>query len=187
MEHLEPVEGDPLLFCRSPPTVGKVMKSAMLVGATAARRFPVAALTMVAVAAISETNLFRRFQRSVIWFKYDGNKEEWFWSPYRDQEYQGDDFWISVHQREVPGGFFAGSVLEGKSARIASILANNAFNPLSPCGEEGAEDCPICFEPKSASMMTSSGNCSHSICRDCFDRLDTCPLCRVEYLVQEIY
>lgn len=181
MEQLEPVEGEPLLFNRSPPAAGKLMKTAALVGAAAARRSPATAVALVAAAVISETNFFRRFKRSVIWFKYDEEKEEWFWSPYRDQEYEGDDFWISIHQREVPGGHFAGSVLEGTSARIANILANNVFNPLSTDDGEAADDCPICLEPKSASMLVSSGNCNHSICRECFGQLDICPFCRVEY------
>jgi hypothetical protein len=182
MDQLEPVEGKPLLFNRSPPAVGRVTKTAALVGAAAIRRFPGAAIAIVAAAsAISETNVLRRFKRSVIWFKYDENKNEWYWSPYLDQEYQGDDFWISIHQREVPGGHFAGSVLEGTSADVASILANNTFNPLSPGDGEELDDCPICLEPKSVSTLVSSGRCSHTICRDCFARLDVCPFCRVQY------
>jgi hypothetical protein len=181
MQELEPVEGEPLLFCRSPPAVGGMMKAAALVGAAAARRFPVAAVALVAAAAISETNVLRRFERSVIWFKYAEDKNEWYWSPYLDQEYQGQDFWISVHQREVPGGHFAGNVLEKTSARIASILANNPFNPLSPGGGDLIDECPICLESKSASMLVSSGNCSHSICFECFEQVDVCPFCRVPY------
>jgi hypothetical protein len=180
MKELEHVEGEPFLFYRSPPIVGGAMKMATLLGAATAQRFPVAAVAVIAGSVIldkvSDVTI-RRFERSVIWFKYCGDKEEWYWSPYRDQEYQGDDLWISVHQRQVSGGPFAGKELQGTSARIASLLANNAFNPLS--GEE--KDCAICLDSKYVTMFVSSGNCSHSICLDCFGQLSICPFCRVEY------
>lgn len=180
MTELEPVEGEPYLFYRSPPTVGGMMKMAAAVGATAARRFPLTALAVVAGTAILDNVTavsVRRFERSVIWFKYCESKEEWYWSPYRDQEYQGDDRWISIHQREVPGGPYAGKELQRTSARIASVLANNTFNPRVV--EE--KDCPICLDSKPATMFVSSGRCSHSICHECFKQVELCPFCRVAY------
>ncbi len=181
MEQLEPVEGEPLLFYRSPPAFGGMMKVATVVGAAAASLVPAVALAVFTGAVVSESNLVRRFERSVIWFKYCENRNEWYWTPYRDQEYHGDDFWISVHQLSVPGGPFAGSVLQRKSSRIASILANNHFNPYGVDGEEVENDCPICLESKPVSMFVSSGNCRHTICPECFEQLDVCPFCRVLY------
>jgi hypothetical protein len=159
MEELEPVEGEPLLFYRSPPAVGRLVKGVTVVGAVVAPRFPLAGVAM---------------------FRYSGDKNEWYWSPYRDQEHEHR--WISIHQLQVPGGEYEGEVLQGTSARIASLLANNLFNPLGHdggCGEE--QECSICLDAKFVTMFVSSDNCSHSICLDCFEKVDVCPFCRVAY------
>lgn len=44
-----------------------------------------------------------------------------------------------------------------------------------------AEECPVCYECiKSEELMVPA--CCHNICDGCFDRCDTCPICREEYV-----
>jgi hypothetical protein len=43
-----------------------------------------------------------------------------------------------------------------------------------------ADECPVCYECiKSEELMVPG--CCHNICTGCFDRCDSCPICRDEY------
>lgn len=41
-------------------------------------------------------------------------------------------------------------------------------------------ECPVCYEilTKDTAKL---GNCGHIVCRDCYEKLDNCPICRKKY------
>jgi hypothetical protein len=43
-----------------------------------------------------------------------------------------------------------------------------------------SEDCPVCYECINSDKLMAPG-CCHYICGDCYDRCDSCPICREEY------
>lgn len=42
-----------------------------------------------------------------------------------------------------------------------------------------SEECPVCFTP--SDLTINSNVCNHFVCKQCFDQLNKCPLCRREY------
>jgi hypothetical protein len=137
MNWMDPVTGDPLLFYYTPPADATLGRASDLFGTAAVQRFPAVAIAAVAVAARLEVSIHNNrfsssFEKSVIWFKYVPSRNEWYWSPYQKQEHEGDDHWISVSEHVVSRGRFARNELQGKALSIASVLANNNFNPLTP-------------------------------------------------------
>jgi hypothetical protein len=39
-------------------------------------------------------------------------------------------------------------------------------------------DCPVCFHPAFSAVMSTT--CGHSLCEECSEKLDTCPICKRE-------
>ena len=178
MQELKPVEGEPLLFCRSPRGFGKACQAGVASGAALATSRPVLGLVLVAGSIIiDKIPQIRRFARSTIWFKYDGARADWFWSPYRDGEVDPVDRWIAVHELNVKQGHFEGCELEGTARRIVAVLSNNIFSPLV----NNEEECPICLELTPQSNFVAGSNCSHVICKACFVQVEDCPFCRASF------
>jgi hypothetical protein len=44
-----------------------------------------------------------------------------------------------------------------------------------------AEECPVCYECIKSEELIVPG-CCHNICDGCFDRCDSCPICREDYV-----
>ena len=182
MEELEPVEGETFLFSRSPCGFGKASQTALVYAAVIARRSPMAAIVLAAGSLLAEKiPMFRRFERSTIWFKFNSEKRAWFWTPYRDGEVPSEsERWISIHQHVVQLGCFAGATLERTNRRIISILANNADLYPSKTTDE-VEMCSICLEGKLRSTFLKGKHCDHILCGECFAQLNRCPFCRADY------
>ncbi|VFQ75081.1 unnamed protein product [Cuscuta campestris] len=49
-----------------------------------------------------------------------------------------------------------------------------ASNVLMPAEDSQSQACPVCFE----SRKDMAFNCGHTICKDCGERVDNCPICR---------
>lgn len=63
--------------------------------------------------------------------------------------------------------------MEGKIIQMYSNL-------IEKVGDEAKEECPVCYE----SIRTDGiavPKCCHFICLECYDKCDSCPLCRTDY------
>ncbi|KAL7577930.1 hypothetical protein ACA910_007561 [Epithemia clementina (nom. ined.)] len=78
----------------------------------------------------------------VIWFQYCRDTVQWYWSPYRFNEVEQSDRWISVKTRKVSQGRFQGQEIQQTCAGIVQYLAKRNPFPVAACHFE----CPICFE-----------------------------------------
>ena len=64
-------------------------------------------------------------------------------------------------------------------ASINDTKVEQIKKPVKKKGVKPIWKCPICLDERAYPMMT---NCGHSICHDCYQRIDKCPLCKKKVL-----
>ncbi len=108
---------------------------------------PAVAIDVAAESLLSEkVTMSRRFERSTIWFKLDSEKQDWFWTPYRDGEELSElDRWILIHHYVVVLGLIM-SILANNGDLLSSETLYYAIALLCFCST--TQDCSVCVEGK---------------------------------------
>ena len=73
--------------------------------------------------------------------------------------------------------------------RTSNIRAYNNMNRMEKVfcelykklPEDAKEDCPVCLNKMSADSLTVP-NCYHFICIECYDKCNSCPICRDKFI-----
>ena len=172
VEHSEltRIPGERCLFSRSPSSAIGASTNVAVVAGTVLKliNLPLALALSLGSLAIDVVPKIRRFKRLTIQYYYRSQSNEWFWSPYRQGEVNGDKRWISVSSKEVPVGRFQGKQLETTNAMIVDYLAKH-----NPCPRS---ECLICLKA-SLECFSYGSNCYHKFCSTCSNEIDDCPFC----------